>query len=49
MSLLTLCEIIFFLGYGIHFFFPSRTLAMVVAVVAIIVGVLMLLGGLRLV
>ncbi|MBV9349727.1 MAG: hypothetical protein JO026_03170 [Patescibacteria group bacterium] len=45
MSLLALCEVIFFLGYGIHFFYPNRTLALVVAVVALIVGILMLLGG----
>jgi hypothetical protein len=51
MSLITVCEIIFFIGFGVSFFRPNRTLSIVVAVVAIIIGVLMLLasvGGVRL-
>lgn len=45
MSLLTLCEIVFFLGFGINHFYPHRVLTIVVAVAAIVAGVLLLLGG----
>ena len=45
MSLLTLCEIVFFLGFGINHFYPNRTLTIVVAVVAVIIGIIMLLNG----
>lgn len=45
MSLLTLCEIIFFVGFGINHFYPNRILTIVVAVAAIVIGVIMLLGG----
>jgi hypothetical protein len=45
MSLLILAEIIFFLGFGINHFYPNRNLNAVVAVVAIIIGVILLLTG----
>ena len=45
MTLLTLCEIVFFIGFGVNHFYPNRTLTIVVAVAAIAVGILMLLGG----
>lgn len=45
MSLLTLCEIIFFLGFGINHFYPHRSLTIVVAVVAIIIGVILILSN----
>jgi hypothetical protein len=45
MSLLNLCEIIFFLGFGLNHFYPNRNLTIVVAVVAIVIGVILLLTG----
>jgi|GEM_PF-1924023 len=51
MSLLTLCEMVFFLGFGINHFYPNRILGIVIAVAAIAIGVVLLLTtviGLRL-
>lgn len=45
MSLLVLSEVVFFLGFGINHFYPNRTLTIVVAIAAIVAGVLMLLGS----
>lgn len=45
MSILALCTVIFFLGFGINHFYPNRTLSMVVAIVAIVIGVLTLVGS----
>ena len=45
MTLLTLCEIVFFIGFGVNHFYPNRTLTIVVAVAALAAGILLLLGG----
>jgi hypothetical protein len=45
MSLLIFCEIVFFLGFGINHFYSNRTLTIVVAVMALIIGILLLLTG----
>lgn len=42
MSLISIAEVIFFLAFGISYFFPFKNSQMVCAVAAIVVGVLSL-------
>ena len=41
MSLLTIAEVIFFLVYGISYFYPFKNSQTICAIAAIVVGVLL--------
>jgi len=44
MSLLALCEIVFFLAFGINHFYPHRVLGIIIPIAAIAIGIVMLLS-----
>jgi hypothetical protein len=46
MMLLVLCEILFFLSFGLHYFYPSHKLALGSALLAFLTALLMLVNGL---
>ncbi len=46
MLLMVLCQILFFVGFGLHYFYPNRIIALVLAVIALLTGVLMFVNGL---